>query len=143
MTGRSKPFRYIQVQDGGPLPDIGDLGPFKAIVIIDARPSRQWQERASRWLVDSGCLYMMAWGEDCGSWDDSVDRACLEKFSFGDMPPDKDVMTTWHADQTLAEVIEFAKQDACHPSVDLNGLVVLHLGSENRRAMLEALFDQS
>ena len=143
MTGCSNSFRYIQVQDGGPLPDVGDLGPFKAVVIIEARPSRNWQEQASRWLVDSGCLYMMAWAEDCGSWDGSVDLASLRRFDFGDMPEDEDVMTTSHADQTLAEVIEFAKQDARHPRVDLKGLLVLHIGSENRQAMVEALFAES
>ena len=53
-------FRYERVLDGDPLPDIGKLKPFKAIVVIDNDPSPEWQMEASRWLVSSGCLYMMA-----------------------------------------------------------------------------------
>ena len=73
------------------MPDVGDLKPFKAIVVIEDRPTPEWETQASKWLVDSGCLYMMAWGEDCSSWDDSVDWANLETFDFGDIPDDEDV----------------------------------------------------
>ena len=65
-------LRYVQVQDGSPLPDVSELKPYKAIVVVEDRPSQVWRDQASRWLVDSGCLYMMAWGEDCSSWDDNV-----------------------------------------------------------------------
>ncbi|MDA1323627.1 MAG: hypothetical protein O3C34_02675 [Proteobacteria bacterium] len=64
-------FRYVRLRDGSTLPDVSDLKPFKAIVVLEAQTTLAWQKMASTWLVKSGCLYMMAWGEDCGSWDDS------------------------------------------------------------------------
>ena len=125
------------------MPEVSDLKPFKAIVVIEDRPARQWQNQASRWLVDSGCLYMMAWGEDCNSWDDSVDWAHLEKFDYGDSPDNEFVMTTWHEDGTLLEVFEFAKVDACHPTVALDNTLVLHIGSDDKQAKFKELFDQA
>ena len=133
-------FRYVRVQDGDPLPDVVDLKPFKAIVVIENRPSLEWQHRASEWLVGSGCLYMMAWGEDCTSWDDSVDWANLETFDFGDIPEEESVMTTWHDSESLEEVFLFAKELALHSTVKLSNVLILHIGAENKREKLEAMF---
>lgn len=136
-------FRYVQIQDGEPLPDVGDLKPFKAIVVVEDRPSREWQTQTSRWLVDSGCLYMMAWGDDCESWDDSVDLANLETFNFGDIPDAKSVMTTWHESESLEDVFRFAKALALHPTVKLSNVLILHVGADDKHARLDALFQKA
>lgn len=130
-------MRYVRAQDGEALPDVGDLKPFKAVVIVEERPSREWQMTVSRWLVESGCLFMMAWGEDCGSWDDSVDFANLEAFDFGDIPEGQDVMTTWHESDSLEDVFRFAKSWALHPSGQLDNSLIVHIGAEDRRSELE------
>lgn len=83
---------------------------------------------------------MMAWGDDCGSWDDSVDWANLETFDFEDIPDDKDVMTTWHDSESLEEVCKFAKADARHRTVELNNVLIFHVGADDKRARLEAMF---
>ena len=134
-------FRYVRIQDGSPLPDITDLEPFKAIVVIEDRVAGEWQKAVSTWLVRSGCLFMMAWGDDCSSWDDSVDYANLEEFDFGEIPEDQVVMTTWHDSQTLPEVFEFAKVHARHPLVTLSNVLVVHLGTEDRHAEFCAFLD--
>ena len=74
-------IRYIQIQNNSDLPDIKNLNPFRAVVVIDEAISDEWQIKTSKWLVNSGCLYMMAWGNDCSSWDDSVDYANLEEWN--------------------------------------------------------------
>ncbi len=135
-------FRYLQIQDGEPLPDVGDLKPFKAIVVIENRPSREWRIQASGWLVDSGCLYMMAWGDDCESWDDSVDLASLETFDFGEIPDDETIVTTWHESDSLEEVFRFAKTLAHHPTVKLNNVLILHVGAGGKHARLDAIFQK-
>ncbi|MGF1623913.1 MAG: hypothetical protein ACFCVH_03440 [Alphaproteobacteria bacterium] len=134
-------FRYVRLEPGSRLPHVSDLEPFKAIVVIERRPTQQWQDEVSRWLVNSGCLYMMAWGPDCGSWDDSVDYANMKAFDYGDIPDISDVMTTWHETDTLAEVFKFAKEWAQHPAVNLDNLLVCHIGTDDRRADFEELFD--
>lgn len=135
-------LRYVQVQDGEPLPDVGDLKPFKAIVVVENRPSYAWQGRASSWLVDSGCLYMMAWGDDCESWDDSVDLANLEAFDFDDIPDEESVMTTWHESESLEDVFRFAKTLAHHPEVALDNVLILHVGADDNHANLDAMFQK-
>lgn len=110
-------------------PEISTFNPFRAVVIIERPVTPAWQAWISDWLVRSGCLYMMAWGENCSAWDDSVDIANLEHFGFGDIPIDRDVMTTWHTEESLDEVFFFAKQHASHPTVDLQKTLLIHISA--------------
>lgn len=74
----------------------------------------------------------MAWGRECSSWDDSVDFANLEEFSYGEIPDDAFVMTTWHESEPLEEVFWFAKNSAFHPSIELDNTLILHLGENDK-----------
>ncbi len=129
-------FRYVQIQDGEPLPEVGDLKPFKAIVVVEDRPSPEWQTKASRWLVDSGCLFMLAWGEDCSSWHVSVDLANIEAFDYGHIPDDDFVMTTDHENEPLREVFWLAKAVA-----EPDNVLILHIGADDKHAKFKKLFD--
>ena len=135
-------FRYVRLQKGRLLPDVSDLRPFKAIVVVEDLSARLWRDEASRWLVNSGCLYMMAWGDHCEAWDESVDQANLESFGFGAIPDDKFVVTTWHENEALSEVFEFAKVAASHPKVERDNILVLHIGTEDKHAKYQELFDK-
>jgi len=106
MSGLSQ---YLHIKPETALPDIGALAPFRAVVIVEAVVSPEWQSLVSDWLVRSGCLYMMAWGTNCSSWDDSVDMANVQQFDCGEIPEDGFVMTTWHEKEPLGEVFWFAK----------------------------------
>lgn len=86
---------------------------------------------------------MMAWGDDCGSWDDSVDMANLEAFDFGDIPDDDDVMTTWHENDSLKETFRFAKALARHPTVELSNVLILHVGAGDKKARLDAIYQKA
>ena len=112
------------------LPAVADHAPFRAVVVIDAPYSTGWQKDVSDWLVLSGCLYMMAWGEDCSSWDDSVDYANRDAFSSGEIPDEKFVMTTWHERQSLDDVFWQAQFAADHPDVALAGTLIIHISDK-------------
>ena len=73
---------YLQINPNTDLPSIDVLKPFRAVVVVEESVMPEWQSRTSRWLVNSGCLYMMAWGNNPSSWDDSVDSANLEAFNY-------------------------------------------------------------
>ena len=122
---------YLHLEPGA---NPGPLGfrPFKVVVAVEADVSPQWQSLISDWLIQSGCLYMMAWGRGCSSWDDSVDLSNVEAFDFADIPDDQFVMTTWHSDESLAEVLWFSKYTASHPTVELDKTLLLHISSECR-----------
>ena len=79
---------------------------------------------------------MMAWGCNCSAWDDSVDIANIEQFEPGDIPEDKFVMTTWHADKPVSEVFWFSKNCASHPVVKLKRTVMIHISDREREKEL-------
>ena len=135
-------LEYHRIQEGSPLPDLGRGRAFKVILVLEQAVSDEWQTHVSQWLVESGCLYAMVWGQDCGTWDDAIDWADIERFDFEEAPDDKFVMTTWHEDEALEEVFLFSKEWAKHPAVELRDLVVLHVGDRDRRGEFEAMADR-
>lgn len=112
--------------------------PFRVVLMAEATVSAQWQAEVSDWLVRSGCLYLMAWGCNCSSWNDSVDEANIEMFEPSDIPADRFVLTTWHENEALSEVFWFAKHCAEHAQVPLPSVLLLHLASTEREQALWA-----
>lgn len=110
--------------------------PFKAIVMLEQETSPDWRMKVSRWLVSSGCLHMMAWGQSSSLWDDSVDLANLELFNSGEIPDDQYVMTTWHEKEALSETLWFAENAAHHPAAELRETLLLHIAETARQAEL-------
>ena len=122
-----KKIEYLHLMPNANLQEIPIKEPFAALVIIEEEVSNKWRSIVSEWLVDRGCLFMMAWGKDCSLWDDSVDWANLEKFDYKEIPEDKFVMTSWHGNETLDEVFWFAQKNANHPNVSLEHLLLVHI----------------
>ena len=110
------------------------MNPFRSVVIVEGSVSPKWQGAVSDWLVNSGCLYMMAWGDECSTWDDSVDNSNMAEHDYGEIPNEKFVMTTWHDDEPLKEVFWFCKNGAIHPSVNIDNVLLLHISNSNKEA---------
>src|SRR3546814_7111478 len=126
---------YFHLRPGHSPPELHGA-PYRAVVIIEAPVTAEWRSLVSAWLVKSGCLYMMAWGPDCSLWDDSVDYANLDEFEYGDIPDDRFVMTTWHNNKPLEEVLWFCEHTAHHPAVDLHRKILIHISPVERGAEL-------
>ncbi|MFN3932324.1 MAG: hypothetical protein ACK4JY_11300 [Brevundimonas sp.] len=131
---------YLHLPPGEEPPAIDALRPFKAVLVLDQAVSEEWQGRVSDWLVKSGCLYMMAWGTGCSSWDDSVDYANLSATDFGDMSDDQFVLTTWHDDEPLAATFWFAGHAAVHPTVPLSNVVIIDVGVRDRETRMREAY---
>lgn len=140
---KKKSVKYLHLKPGDVLPAIDELRPFKAVVVVEDDVSQMWLWDASRWLASSGCLYMMAWGKDCSSWDDAVDEANLEQFNYEEIPDDQLIMTTSHEDEDLSEVFWFAKHKALHPAHDLKNVLILHISNTEKRKELEAAYEDA
>lgn len=136
-------MEYLQLRNNEELPQIKTPHPFKCVVIIDASISQEWQVNVSKWLVNSGCLYMMAWGNDCSSWDDSVDYANIEQFENQEIPPESFVMTTWHESESLSEVFEFCKNFATHEVKTLENVVLLHISENNMSETISQAYESA
>ena len=137
----SEALEYFRIFEGELLPDISAFRPFRATIVIDAPYSPEWQDQISDWLVASGCLFMLAWGPDCATWDESVDYASLRAFDFGEIPEDRWVYTTWHEDQSLREVFHEAQFIGDHEKVELRFSLIIHIGMGSRRSEFLELWE--
>ncbi|TAJ28661.1 MAG: hypothetical protein EPO67_15970 [Reyranella sp.] len=127
---------YLHLPVGREPPSVERLDPFKAVMVIDQVVTDEWQRLVSDWLVRSGCLYMMAWGIGCSSWDTSVDLAFLSATGFAEVPDDRFVMTTWHEKEPLSETFWFAGQVAWNPVVPLDNVIIVDVSEKEREAQL-------
>ena len=135
---------YFRISPDCELPSISSFRPHKAVVVLAAEYPKAWQNTVSDWLVASGCRYMMAWGPDCSSWDDSVDWASLEATDFKD-DESKFVMTTWHNDETLEGVFWFSQFCAgfSFDDLELRDTLLIDVSNVDRESELLALFERS
>jgi hypothetical protein len=134
---QKKILTYLQLPPGGELPALDHLSPFLAIVLAEEEVTELWQAEASRWLVASGCRYLLAWGKDCEAWHDMVEDAALEAFDYEDAPDEHKVIATWHEDEDREEVFWFAKHRAAHPSLTFKATVILDIASAGRKDQIE------
>lgn len=135
-------LEYIHLAPGGDPPALSHI-PTRALIVADELVDPYWQQAVSLWLLETGCLYMLAWGTGCSSWDDSVDMANHEMFDFEDIPDEFDAMTTWHEGESLSEFMWFAKHCAMHSSIELERTLLLHIGHVARKTELLAAYAEA
>jgi len=131
-------IRYLHLNPDSELPALEGLHQFKAIIIIDVEVPEMTQWEICRWLVSSGCLYALAWGQDCAAWEEAVEEAALEAVNYEDVPEEQRVMTTSHEDEELSEAFWFAKHRAVHPAHEFRETLILHIADAPRREEIEA-----
>ena len=141
---QTKP-NYVRIAPGEELPDTSNHAPFKAVVVVEGEYEPEWQREVSRWLVDSGCLYLMAWGSDCQNWHDAVDRVNIDEFAPGDIPDDKFIMTTWHEKESLENVFWFAQfcAEFSYNQTKLSRTLIVHISAQDRKSEMLDLFERS
>ena len=136
-------LEYVRLTNDSELPSIDSLRPYKAVVVVEIEVTAQRRDAISRWLVNTGCLYMMACGLNCSTWDDSVDLANLGQFNFGEIPEDSFVMTTWHEHDSLGDVFWFAKNSAFHPTIELTNTIIVHLSETDKSMKFKAEYGET
>lgn len=134
--------RYIHVSPGQRPPRLA-FCPFRTIIVSEVETLQEWRDDLAKWLVESGCLYVVAWGVECEKWHDTVDWTVLEAYDFGDIPDNKFVMTTWHNKEPLSEALWFAGQCAFHPDIELDETLILHIADEANRDEIMATYSTS
>ena len=140
-----RPVQYIHLPPDSFPSGLIASRPFSVVVIITADVEPEWRHAVSEWLVQEGCLCMMAWGNDCSLWDDSVDIANLEAHNWGNIPVSQSIMTTWHDDETLSEVFWSADNSIFYWSElePPSHLVILDISEKAREGEIRELFAKS
>jgi len=142
ITGQAtRSMQYLRVEPERTLSPYQGKRPFRAVVVVEDTVSPEWRATASKWLVESGCLYMLAWGHECSAWDDAVDYASLAISGVGDVPESHFVMTTWHEKESLSEVFWFAKTCAVNYEVEIIETLLFHVSLTDREQEYTKLFD--
>ena len=129
-------MNYVRIASAEELPDLSDLAPFKLVLIAELSLPEEEQARVAAWLVASGCLYAMSWGEACASWQDEIDMANRAAHETDEIPDESIVITTSHEDEPLSEAFWFAKHTAIHPCTKLENVVLLHIAAAGREREL-------
>ena len=91
----------MQFRSSTELPDVSHHSPFKAVICIEDAPSAERRSEICEWLVAMGCRYVVACGEDCDSWRDSVRQANLAIHDIDTMDDRDFVMATTHPHESL------------------------------------------
>jgi hypothetical protein len=121
-----------------------DLGDFKCVILTGDDLPDERRNAICREIVGIGCRWAMTWGPDCELWHDCLDETVLLRHNHS-VPDDKFLMTTWHEQESLEEVLFFAKRMATESYDDrpLIQLLVLDLGREARMADVLRLYEMS
>lgn len=136
-------MQYFQLGENGDLPAVAQFAPFKAVVAIEQSLGQGRREQISKWLVESGALYVMLSGVDCEAWRQSIRQANLEKVDLDEMQPEQFVMITMHGRERLRGVFWHAKKHARHSHVQIDNILVIHIGDTNRSLEYSALFGKA
>ena len=135
-------MKYVWLNAGNELPELGQHAPFKVLLSVDMEVSHQRQQQISNWLVDMGALHFTIRGEGCLHWKDSVRQANLDKVNIEDMQPEQFVMITTHPYEGLRSVFKQLKKHARHTHVDLNFTVVIHLAETSSDVEYQSIFSR-
>lgn len=58
-------------------------------------------------IVEQGCRYAVCYGYECSTWDDSIGMAFLSTDPNYNPSDDRFVMTTWHKNEPLEDVVSW------------------------------------
>jgi len=104
-----------------------ESGEFALLLVVgDRSVSPEEQGELSRQFVREGCRYAVCFGHGCSSWDDSIDMVGVMDDVEG--RAGAFVMTTWHEDETIEEVVEFFATNTRFDDWSAREYVVLVIG---------------
>ena len=101
------------------------------LVINRTDISRDEQIQLSDKIVGTRCRYAVCFGYECSSWDDSIDMAHIETHPDFDPPDEEFVMTTWHENEEIEDVVEYFRWNTVFDEFVPKNFLVLFFGSSS------------
>lgn len=86
------------------------------------------QVRLSDSIVATGCRYAVCTGHECTTWDDSIDYSSILSDPNYDPPDEKFVMTTWHEDESIEDVVEYFRWNTVFDDFVPKNFLILFVG---------------
>lgn len=100
------------------------------LVVSDTSITDDERNFVSDEIIRQGCRYAVCWGHECSRWDDSIDWSEMSRYPDFKSPDERFVMTTWHEDESLDEVVEFLRWNTAFNHYDTERVLVLILGGD-------------
>lgn len=94
-----RPFKFSMPFDGQ---DFALL-----LVVADRAITDDERDAVSKEIILQGCRYAVCTGHQCSNWNDSIDHAFLGSSPDFSPPAERFVMTTWHEDEPLEDVVHY------------------------------------
>jgi len=101
------------------------------LVVNDTGITPDEQIALSTLIVRQCCRYAVCAGHECSTWDDSIDLASVSIVLSNEPSDDLLVMTTWHENQPIEDVVEWFRWSTSFEDFTPKNFLVLLLG-ENR-----------
>jgi len=136
-------LRYLQIHPQQALPDLDNMTPFKAIVIVEEAVPETWHWEVCRWLAKTMCRHAVIGGRDCIEWAESLEDANMEAFDYEAIPDDRLLVVTAMEDEELEEVFWFAKHRATHSAYALVDAVILHVSGKQEKERFENAYEST
>ena len=110
----------------------GDQDFVLLLVIADPAITDDDRNALSKEIVRQGCRYAVCTGDQCSKWHDSIDLAYLATSPDFSPPDDRFVMTTWHEDEPLEDVIFFFRNCTAFDYFTPRHYLALILGEDEK-----------
>ena len=117
--------------------------PFRVVVVAEIEVPNDWQCKLSCWLLDTGCLYAVCWGIDCDGWEQQIDDASIMYDERNETSGDHFLLTTSHAEETLADLLWFAENCAFEEYLPLDDVVILHVSIHDAESFMRSKYEAS
>ena len=98
------------------------------LVISTGSITKEQRERIASDVVTSRCQYALTYGNDCQAWHDAIDLAGVDAGG----PEDRFLMTTWHDDEPIEDVVDFLWWNTSYDCFEAVRLAIVHIGSDAR-----------
>ena len=99
------------------------------------RINKKTKQKKSRYkisndLIEANCRFAVCAGSDCSNRDDSIDMAYISSDENYDPPDETMVMTSWHDNETVNDIMFFGLNITNFDYHDFKKYVVLFIGTK-------------
>ena len=100
---------------------------YALLLVISTRSITKVQrERIASDVVASRCQYALTYGNECQMWHDAIDMAGIDAGG----PESRFLMTTWHDDEPIEDVIDYLWWNTSYDYFEAERLAIVQIGPD-------------
>ncbi len=93
-------------------------------------------------LLKANCKYIVVGGKNCEKWHDYADEIHISLYSDFQVPDSEHVMTTWHDNEPLEEVIWFTLNNTNFDSYEFNKFLFIQIDTKFSQDEIQKIIDK-